>query len=1369
MLRSDRNLSESLFMKGYVNVLFTTATLAWGVNLPAHTVIIKGTEVYNAEKGGFSDLGILDVLQIFGRAGRPQFDTSGEAMIVTSQEKHSHYVQLLTHQIPIESKFIDRLADHLNAEIVLGTVASLRDAVIWLSYTYLYIRMMKNPLVYGCTYHDKELDPFLMKKRIDLITAAARRLDTCKMIRFEERTGNFSTTELGRIASHYYIQHETIEHFNQHLNPNISDSILFDVFSQVREFQNIIVRDDEQEELRFLENDVCVLKVRGGSENSSGKVNILLQTYISRFTIESFSLVSDMSYVSQNSDRIFRALFEISRSNGWVRLATRLLNMCKMVDKRLWSSGHPLAQFDLLSPTLLNKLVEKKMTVDQIRDSTPQDLAGLTRTNPQTGKAIIKIANYFPKINIEPSMSPITRTVIRVTLTITADFKWYDRIHGNSEPWWIWVEDEHDELIHSEYFILSKKQKDEEIKISFIIPIYADPFPEQYFINAFSDRWLNVETTVALNFREIILPDQQPPHTQLLPLQPLPTDALKNEEFQKLYTFTHFNRLQTQTFFTMYHTDSNALIGAPTGSGKTIVAELAMLRIFRDTNLKVVYIGPLKALVRERIKDWKKRFSKLLGKKVLELTGDYTPDIRALQTADIILTTPEKWDGISRHWQQRSYVKKVGLMVIDEIHLLGEDRGPILEVIVSRMRYVSSQTDTPIRFVGLSTALANPEDLGDWLGIKPPLGLYNFHPSMRPVPIRIHLQGYAGKHYCPRMATMNKPCYAAIHTHSPTKPVLIFVSSRRQTRLTALDLISYCVSEETPKQFLSMSDSELESVLTMVEDTNLQHTLAFGIGLHHAGLKNDDRGLVEQLFKECKIQILVSTSTLAWGVNLPAHLVIIKGTEYYDPKTKRYVDFPVTDVLQMMGRAGRPQYDTEGIAVVMVEQSKKSFYKKFIREPFPVESSLKSALHDHINAEICASTISSKQDAVDYLTWTYFFRRLEQNPTYYGLSDVNFESINRYLSDLTDETLLDLSYAHCIQFDEDDSNQFTPTTFGRVASYYYLHYTTMEVFNSRISESCSLEDLLNILCDTAEYEELPVRHNEDTYNKSLAEEVRWTVDPYSYDSPHTKANLLFQAHFASLKFWIPDYWTDLKSVLDQSIRILQAMVDVAADSGWLWTTLNTIELVQMIMQGQWSTDSTLLQIPGMTQKILELFHRRKVTCLPEFLALGKKEIAGIMDGLIPRDLKETFWSVVETLPLVNMKLDLPPKLTSGLDYKLSVSLTRVSSYPSDKGAHTPKFPKKKEEGWWLILGDPSTGELIGLRRVNCKGHLDTQLSFEAPSRPAFYHYYLYLMCDCYLGLDQQYDVRFEVVKSEVDGENREDQEKTEYQDEDAAW
>jgi activating signal cointegrator complex subunit 3 len=397
---------------------------------------------------------------------------------------------------------------------------------------------------------------------------------------------------------------------------------------------------------------------------------------------------------------------------------------------------------------------------------------------------------------------------------------------------------------------------------------------------------------------------------------------------------------------------------------------------------------------------------------------------------------------------------QVGLMVIDEIHLLGADRGPILEVIVSRMRYISSQTELPVRFVGLSTALANARDLANWLGIEE-VGLYNFKPSVRPVPLEVHIQGYPGKFYCPRMNSMNKPTYAAITTHSPFKPVLIFVSSRRQTRLTALDLIQYAAADERPRQFLSMTEEEMEMITSQVIDENLKHTLQFGIGLHHAGLNDRDRSLVEELFTNTKIQILVCTSTLAWGVNLPAHLVVIKGTEFYDGKSKRYVDFPITDVLQMMGRAGRPQFDQHGKAVILVHEPKKSFYKKFLYEPFPVESSLAQHLHDHLNAEVAAGTIASKQDAIDYLTWTYLFRRLVMNPSYYDLEETSSAAINVFLSSLVNSTLQALEDAGCVRVNED--NTVEPLVMGTVASQYYLSYATVSLFSSNIRADTSLE------------------------------------------------------------------------------------------------------------------------------------------------------------------------------------------------------------------------------------------------------------------------------------------------------------------------
>ena len=149
MLRTDRNLVEKLFSQGLVKVLVCTATLAWGVNLPAHGVVIKGTEIYDAKRGSFVDLGILDVLQIFGRAGRPQFDTSGHGIIITSHDKLTHYLSLLTNQFPIESNFVSLICDNLNAEISLGSVTNVEEAVKWLSYTYLFVRMRRNPLVYG--------------------------------------------------------------------------------------------------------------------------------------------------------------------------------------------------------------------------------------------------------------------------------------------------------------------------------------------------------------------------------------------------------------------------------------------------------------------------------------------------------------------------------------------------------------------------------------------------------------------------------------------------------------------------------------------------------------------------------------------------------------------------------------------------------------------------------------------------------------------------------------------------------------------------------------------------------------------------------------------------------------------------------------------------------------------------------------------------------------------------------------------------------------------------------------------------------------------------------------------------------------------
>ncbi|CAO3640291.1 unnamed protein product [Cunninghamella blakesleeana] len=1364
MLRSDRSLSERLFAEGVIKVLCCTATLAWGVNLPAYAVVIKGTQVYDSQKGSFIDLSVLDVLQIFGRAGRPQYESHGVGYIITTHDRLGHYISNITQQHPIESKFIENIVDNLNAEISLGTVTTVDEAVTWLSYTYLYVRMKRNPFVYGMDHSEPAEDPLLGRKRHEIITMAAERLARCQMIIYDESTGYLTPKDLGRIASNFYIKHTSIEVFNQLMKPRMTEADVLSMMSFSSEFDNLKSRDTEQKELKSLLEKQCACDIKGGPETTPGKVNILLQSYISNAYIEDFALVSDCAYVAQNAGRIARALFEIALNRNWGPTASILLAINKCVEKRMWTFQHPLNQMGL-PMNILQKLENRthEVSIEEMRDMDPSELGQLVHHN-RMGITISKCVDQFPMLQLDVRIAPMTRNVLHVDLTITPDFMWNDRIHGTVEPWWIWAEDsENVEIYYSEYFLLHKKQMSEDpIQINFTVPL-IEPLPSQIYIRAVSDRWLGAETILPVSFQHLILPQLYPPNTDLLDLQPLPVTALRDEVLESICSqrFTHFNPVQTQIFHTLYNTSHNSLVGAPTGSGKTVAAELVMWWAFKQhPGSKVVYIAPMKALVKERVGDWNKRLTKLMGKKLVELTGDVTPDLRTIESADIIITTPEKWDGISRSWKSRSYVRKVSCVIIDEIHLLGGDRGPILEVIVSRMNYIGSQLERKIRIVGLSTALANAIDLADWLGIDK-VGLFNFRHSVRPVPLEIYIDGFPGKHYCPRMATMNKPTYAAIKTHSPTQPVIVFVSSRRQTRLTAQDLIAYCGMEDNPRQWLHMDDREMELLLDRVHDESLRMSLAFGIGLHHAGLTEEDRKLVEELYLDLKIQILIATSTLAWGVNLPAHLVVIKGTEYYNYKVGRYVDYPITDVLQMMGRAGRPQFDNTGIARVFVQDSKKSFLKKFLHEPFPVESSLHKYMDDHINAEIIGGTITTKQDALDYLTWTYFYRRLQQNPTYYGLDDMTQKGVDTFLSNMINDVTGRLASSGCISIE--DGFDLIPMIPGNIASYYYLRHQTVKHFHEQIhhyrSTGMDLGNILEIIGNVPEYDELPARCNEDLLNQAIEKHVPFKVkSTQNYISPHVKAFVLMQAHISRLELPISDYITDQVTVLDSSVRFCQAMIDVAANAGYLSISLNIMNALQCIKQARWMKESSLLNLPHIEPYMLQYikYKNKPIQCLAELTQYSENQIKSIFKNI--RDLNDDaindVTKVATRLPVIDIKTRIDSKkpiLVPESEYKLEITLTRLNAQKHDGRLYAPMFPKVDYESWWVVLGDVNKDELIALKRISMRNgpreameHKVTKsITFETPERLGQQIYTLYLICDGYQGLDQQVDIQFE--------------------------
>lgn len=275
--------------------------------------------------------------------------------------------------------------------------------------------------------------------------------------------------------------------------------------------------------------------------------------------------------------------------------------------------------------------------------------------------------------------------------------------------------------------------------------------------------------------------------------------------------------------------------------------------------------------------------------------------------------------------------------------------------------------------------------------------------------------------------------------------------------------------------------------------------------MHHAGLVPSDRNIVEDLFVAGSIQVLVATSTLAWGVNFPAKLVIIKGTEFFDPKTKHYVDMPITDILQMVGRAGRPQFNDSGFACVYVEKSKKNFYRKYLNDPFPIESSLLPQLPEHINAEICSGSITNKQNCMDFLTWTYYFRRITRNPQFYEIENTDNQGIQKYLIDLIDKTINTLVENGCIKCEEDFA--LTPLFNGTLASTYYIRYKTIKYLDGKIKPGLGMYKLLEIMSGCDEYDEVPVRHNEEPLNEALANICPYKVNRSKLGCPKVKTLL----------------------------------------------------------------------------------------------------------------------------------------------------------------------------------------------------------------------------------------------------------------------
>ncbi|KAI8809780.1 P-loop containing nucleoside triphosphate hydrolase protein [Cladochytrium replicatum] len=390
------------------------------------------------------------------------------------------------------------------------------------------------------------------------------------------------------------------------------------------------------------------------------------------------------------------------------------------------------------------------------------------------------------------------------------------------------------------------------------------------------------------------------------------------ERFRGVFTYRNFNAVQSACFETIMQVDHNVVISAPTGSGKTCMMELAICRLYSHSTasqFKTIYFAPTKALCNERTKDWSDKF-KPLGIICQELTGDTGYELtRKALTGDIIITTPEKWDSLTRRWEDNEMlIKTIRLLLIDEVHIIHEPkRGQVLEVIISRMQSLISKScymeksrkidnDRKLRIVAISATVPNVYDIAEWLsnsdGTTASVKTRIFGEEFRPVKLRKEVLGFAAS--------------------GP------FVLDKMLTYKLMENIIQF--SAQKPTLINSRTRDSLLAMKNKLEDKLL------------AGMSINDRQAIEQAFINCTVSVICTTSTLAVGVNLPAHLVIIKGTLSFN--NGKSIEYSELDIAQMIGRAGRPQFDNSGVAIIMTENSCVEKYKRLVSGSQTIESSV---------------------------------------------------------------------------------------------------------------------------------------------------------------------------------------------------------------------------------------------------------------------------------------------------------------------------------------------------------------------------------------------------------------------------------------------
>jgi helicase len=503
------------------------------------------------------------------------------------------------------------------------------------------------------------------------------------------------------------------------------------------------------------------------------------------------------------------------------------------------------------------------------------------------------------------------------------------------------------------------------------------------------------------------------------------------------------------------------VISSPTASGKTLTAMMAAYKKVKEGR-KVVYLSPLRALASEKYGEF--RQLERFGMSCAIGTGDFDANGEVLGKFDILVLTNEKFDSMLRHGV--SWLRSVGLFISDEVHLAGSgDRGPTLEMILTRVIHLGLDA----QLLSLSATISNADEIAKWLKSE----LISL--DWRPVPLRQGVYDYGRILFSPegevQLVKTNEGAAldVAVDSIKQGGQALVFAGTRRR----AVSLATK--GSELTRTFLSEEEREqcreaARLIRDTGEETGLSKLLAEiverGSAFHHAGLSYEHRKVVEDHYRKRAIKLLSSTPTLAAGVNIPARRVVVADLSRYDVESGMNSMISVLDYRQMAGRAGRPQYDDYGEAVLVPPSTynAEEILDHFIKTPpEPIESRLggERGMRVHLLAAIAGSFGASRKD-IDAL----FSKTLLA-------AQIGDERVGRYIDGA-------LGYLLSEQLVVDKRGLFQATGFGKRVSTLYIDPVTGVLFKKSLGFISEAEDatiaLLHLISRSPDFEpKFPLR------------------------------------------------------------------------------------------------------------------------------------------------------------------------------------------------------------------------------------------------------------------------------------------------------